>query len=113
MIYSFRVPRSTFLFDFVVDTAQTPSQRIIEQALRIADDDDVTFIVVDLSGIYAHQNPQDLTLEEGSHHSNPRAHALIADALYHQLMTDPRIDLVNRARRAALGAAGASLTTQP
>lgn len=41
--------RSTFLFDFVVDTSDMPSQQIIEQASRIADADDVTFIVVDLS----------------------------------------------------------------
>lgn len=41
--------RSTFSFEFVVDTSQTPSQEVVEHALRIGDDDDVTFIVVDLS----------------------------------------------------------------
>ena len=41
--------RSTFVFEYVIDTTQTPSHEVIEQASRIADDDDVTFIVVDPS----------------------------------------------------------------
>jgi lipopolysaccharide/colanic/teichoic acid biosynthesis glycosyltransferase len=41
--------RSTFIFEYVIDTTQMPSHEVIEQASRIADDDDVTFIVVDPS----------------------------------------------------------------
>jgi lipopolysaccharide/colanic/teichoic acid biosynthesis glycosyltransferase len=41
--------RSTFMFEYVIDTTQMPSHEVIDQASRIADDDDVTFIVVDPS----------------------------------------------------------------
>jgi lipopolysaccharide/colanic/teichoic acid biosynthesis glycosyltransferase len=41
--------RSTLVFDYVIDTSQMPSHEVIEQASKIADDDDVTFIAVDPS----------------------------------------------------------------
>ena len=41
--------RSTFVFEYVIDTTKMPSHEVIDQASRIADDDDVTFIVVDPS----------------------------------------------------------------
>jgi lipopolysaccharide/colanic/teichoic acid biosynthesis glycosyltransferase len=41
--------RSPFTFEYVVDTSQSASHEVMDQASRIADEDDVTFIVVDLS----------------------------------------------------------------
>lgn len=41
--------RATFAFEYVIDTSQTPSHEVIEQASRVSDEDDVTFIVVDPS----------------------------------------------------------------
>ena len=41
-----RVP---FTFDYVVDTATTPSHEVIQQACRIAEKDDVSFLVVDFA----------------------------------------------------------------
>jgi lipopolysaccharide/colanic/teichoic acid biosynthesis glycosyltransferase len=40
---------STFSFDYVIDTAVAPSHEVIQQACRVAEEDDVTFLVVDFS----------------------------------------------------------------
>ncbi|MDB5238200.1 MAG: sugar transferase [Candidatus Kaiserbacteria bacterium] len=40
---------STFAFDYVIDTAVAPSHEVIQQACRVAEEDDVTFLVVDFS----------------------------------------------------------------
>lgn len=40
---------STFSFDYVIDTAVSPSHEVIQQACRVAEEDDVTFLVVDFS----------------------------------------------------------------
>lgn len=41
--------RYPFAFEYVIDTAKAPSHEIIQQACRVAEEDDVTFLVVDLS----------------------------------------------------------------
>lgn len=41
--------RYPFAFEYIIDTAKTPSHEIIQQACRVAGEDDVTFLVVDLS----------------------------------------------------------------
>jgi lipopolysaccharide/colanic/teichoic acid biosynthesis glycosyltransferase len=41
--------RYPFAFDYVIDTARAPSHEIIQQACRVAEEDEVTFVVVDLS----------------------------------------------------------------
>jgi lipopolysaccharide/colanic/teichoic acid biosynthesis glycosyltransferase len=41
--------RYPFAFEYVIDTARAPSHEIIQQACRVAEEDDVTFVVVDLS----------------------------------------------------------------
>jgi lipopolysaccharide/colanic/teichoic acid biosynthesis glycosyltransferase len=41
--------RYPFSFEYVIDTAKAPSHELIQRACRVAEDDDVTFIVVDLS----------------------------------------------------------------
>lgn len=41
--------RYPFSFEYVIDTDITPSHQIIQQACRVAEDDDVTFLVVDFS----------------------------------------------------------------
>jgi hypothetical protein len=66
------------------------------------------FITIDLSSIFADYNPKDLMLNERWLHSNARAHAIIAEALYDQITTDPRIDLLDRARQVS-----ASLPAEP
>lgn len=38
-----------FTFDYVIDTAVAPSHEIIQQACRVAEEDDVSFLVVDFS----------------------------------------------------------------
>ena len=38
-----------FMFEYVIDTAQAPSHEVIQHACRVAAEDDVTFLVVDLS----------------------------------------------------------------
>lgn len=38
-----------FSFEYIVDTAKTPSHEVIQHACRVAGEEDVTFIVVDLS----------------------------------------------------------------
>ncbi|MCR4280847.1 MAG: sugar transferase [Candidatus Kaiserbacteria bacterium] len=40
-------PRSTFTFDYTVDTKITPTHEVIQRACRIAEDDSITFLVVD------------------------------------------------------------------
>lgn len=41
--------RYPFSFEYVIDTAQTPSHEIIQHACRIAEDDSLAFLVVDVS----------------------------------------------------------------
>ena len=41
--------RYPFAFDYIIDTAKSPSHEVIQQACRVAAEDDVTFLVVDLS----------------------------------------------------------------
>jgi len=41
--------RYPFAFEYVIDTACAPSHEVIQQACRVAEEDDVTFVVVDLS----------------------------------------------------------------
>jgi len=38
-----------FMFDYVVDTSSAPSHEIIQRACRVAEDEEVTFLVVDFS----------------------------------------------------------------
>lgn len=44
-----RDPHATFAFDYVIDTAVAPSHEVIQQACRVAEEDDVTFLVADFS----------------------------------------------------------------
>lgn len=60
---------------------------------------DAGFITIDLSDIYAGHDPNELMLRDIGRHSNARAHAIIANALYDRLTADPRIDLLGRAQR--------------
>ncbi|MBI4088041.1 sugar transferase [Candidatus Kaiserbacteria bacterium] len=41
--------RYGFSFEYVIDTASEPSHKVIQQACRVAEEDDVTFLIVDLS----------------------------------------------------------------
>ncbi len=41
--------RYPFSFEYVIDTAHAPSHEVIQRACRVAEEDDVTFIVVDFS----------------------------------------------------------------
>ncbi|MDP2648847.1 MAG: sugar transferase [bacterium] len=41
--------RYPFSFEYVIDTSSAPSHKVIQQACRVAEEDDVTFLVVDLS----------------------------------------------------------------
>jgi len=40
-------PHSTFTFDYTVDTKIAPTHEVIQRACRIAEDDNITFLVVD------------------------------------------------------------------
>ena len=40
-------PHATFAFDYTVDTKIAPTHEVIQRACRIAQDDDITFLVVD------------------------------------------------------------------
>ncbi len=42
-------PHGAFSFDYMVDTSTTPSHEVIQRTVRVAAEDDVTFLVVDLS----------------------------------------------------------------
>jgi len=42
-------PQAPFSFDFVIDTSVSPSHEVIQRACRVAVEDEVTFLVVDLS----------------------------------------------------------------
>lgn len=64
---------------------------------------DAGFIVINLSQIYDGVNPTDLTLNEPMHHSNAKANAIIAIALYDRLTSDPQIALLNIARKNSNG----------
>jgi len=70
-------------------------------------------ILIDFTRLYDNEHPADLMRPEIWRHSTAQAHALIADALYQRLMTDPDIDLGNRARRVSVAAATPSAITQP
>jgi len=67
---------------------------------------DAGFTTIDLSDIFADYKPKDLMLPESSWHSNAKAHAIIAAALYNQLISDPRIDVISRVRRIRSGFEG-------
>lgn len=41
--------RYPFSFEYVVDTAHTPSHEVIQHACRVAEEDDIAFLVVDVS----------------------------------------------------------------
>ncbi|OGG59597.1 hypothetical protein A2765_03260 [Candidatus Kaiserbacteria bacterium RIFCSPHIGHO2_01_FULL_56_24] len=41
--------RYPFAFEYVVDTANTPSHEVIQHACRVAEEDDIAFLVVDVS----------------------------------------------------------------
>jgi lipopolysaccharide/colanic/teichoic acid biosynthesis glycosyltransferase len=41
--------RYPFAFEYVIDTARAPSHQVIQQACRVAEEDHVTFLVVDFS----------------------------------------------------------------
>ena len=41
--------RYPFAFEYVVDTADTPSHEVIQHACRVAEEDDIAFLVVDVS----------------------------------------------------------------
>ncbi len=41
--------RYTFSFHYIIDTASAPTHQIIQQVLRVAEEDDITFLVVDFS----------------------------------------------------------------
>ena len=42
-------PRYPFVFEYVIDTESTPSHQVIQHACRVAEEDDVTFLVIDFS----------------------------------------------------------------
>ncbi len=42
-------PYATFAFEYVLDTGEAPSHEVIQQACRVAGEDDVTFLVADFS----------------------------------------------------------------
>ncbi len=44
-----RDPHATFAFDYVIDTSVAPTHEVIQQACRVAEEDDVTFLVADFS----------------------------------------------------------------
>ncbi len=44
-----RDPHAAFTFDYMVDTSTAPSHEVIQRTVRVAGEDDVTFLVVDLS----------------------------------------------------------------
>lgn len=44
-----RDPHATFAFDYVLDTSTAPSHEVIQQACRVAAEEDVTFLVADFS----------------------------------------------------------------
>lgn len=41
--------RYPFAFEYVIDSSQTPSHEITQQSLRIAEEDDISFVVVDVT----------------------------------------------------------------
>ncbi len=42
-------PHAAFTFDYMVDTSTAPSHEVIQRTVRVAGEEDVTFLVVDLS----------------------------------------------------------------
>jgi hypothetical protein len=67
--------------------------------------EDAGFILADISQLFVGKNPEDYLTKGVLPHSNPTAHKMIADALYNELTTDPRIGLHEQARRASINAA--------
>ncbi len=57
------------------------------------------FTTIDLSHVFAEYKTTDLMLRDKGHHSTAKAQAILASALYERLTTDPRIELVARAKR--------------
>jgi hypothetical protein len=66
------------------------------------------FVTIDLSGIYANQDPAKLTQSDIWKHMNAKMNAIVATILYDRFTADPRIDLANRARTVAASAADLS-----
>lgn len=67
-------------------------------AAQVAMAREAGFEVIDLSDIYDGQDPASLKLPDSVGHSNAKANALIAAALFDRLTDDPGIDLLGRAR---------------
>jgi lipopolysaccharide/colanic/teichoic acid biosynthesis glycosyltransferase len=42
-------PHAAFMFDYVLDTSRAPSHEVIQRTVRVASEDDVTFLVVDFA----------------------------------------------------------------
>ncbi|MEP0843503.1 MAG: SGNH/GDSL hydrolase family protein [Phycisphaerae bacterium] len=59
------------------------------------------FVFVDFSKVYDGHPKEELCLPDWDDHCTPRAHALVADGLYRQLLNDERIDFAGLTRRAA------------
>jgi D-alanyl-lipoteichoic acid acyltransferase DltB (MBOAT superfamily) len=59
------------------------------------------FTLIDLSNLFVGKDPKEYLTKGVLPHSNPKAHRIIADAIYKELTTNPRIDLINYARRAS------------
>ena len=66
------------------------------------------FVVLDLSDVFAGDPPEALLTRDVYPHMNATAHALVAEALYRQLRTDPGIDLAHRAARVSAAADAAA-----
>src|SRR3989344_4820320 len=46
--------RYPFAFEYVVDTSETPSHEVIQHACRVAEEDDIAFVVVDMTDSALH-----------------------------------------------------------
>jgi D-alanyl-lipoteichoic acid acyltransferase DltB (MBOAT superfamily) len=68
--------------------------------------EDAGFILADMSQLFAGKNPEDYLTKGVLPHCNPIAHAMIADALYKELTTNPRFGLYHDARRASIRVEG-------
>lgn len=88
------------------------SSRLAQRTSQVALAADAGFVVFDLSSVFDGRNRSELILPETFNHYSPSAHALIADALFTQLTSDPRVGLSARAARASAPGSSASLTAQ-
>ena len=84
--------RYPFAFEYVIDTAHTPSHHVIQQACRVAEEDDVTFLVVDLSDkAVAAALP---IIYDAAFHKH-RFSLLDATALYQEVFERAPLSLIN------------------